>query len=158
MDTSQYKQNPQTFEAIIQKAGSKAFITLPFDPNHVWGAKERHYVHGVVNGLRLRATLQEQDDAFVISVGAAYRRDSGLDFGDTVTVHIEPEGPQLYTMADDIVAALTSDTDALHFFQALATHYRKNYVNWIEDAKRPETRTKRVEEMVALLKQGKQKK
>lgn len=158
MDISQYKQNPQAFEATVQKSGSKAFIVVPFDPNQVWGEKERHCIHGTVNGFRLRATLQDSGDNIVISVGAAYSRDTGISVGDTVAVQIEPEGPQLYNVADDILEALTGEPEALHFFNGLATHYRKNYVNWIEDAKRAETRAKRVEEMTSLLKQGKQKK
>lgn len=157
MDISEYRANPQSFDATIQKSGSKALITIPFDPNVAWGQKERHYLHGTVNGMRLRATLQEEDGDFVISVGAAARRDMQIDIGDTVSVTVEPEGPQLYNMADDIVTALAAEPEATAFFNSLATHYRKNYVNWIEDAKRPETRAKRIEESVAALKAEKQK-
>ena len=35
---------------------------------------------------------------------------------------------------------------------SIPTFYRKNYVRWIEAAKRPETRTKRITEAVAQLK------
>jgi len=40
-------------------------------------------------------------------------------------------------------------------WDSLATFYRKGYTRWVEEAKRPETRTKRLAEMVELLKAGK---
>ena len=36
--------------------------------------------------------------------------------------------------------------------------YRRNYVRWIESAKRPETRAARIADTVALLKAGKRQK
>lgn len=152
----------KTFNAALEKSGSKAIVRLPFDPNELWGAKRRHYVHGLVakdgRELRLRALIQEEEGGYLISLGAAFRRDNHVELGDEVTVTIEPEGPQLSNMAADIVAALTAEPAAVDFFNGLATHYRKTYVNWVEDAKRPETRTNRIAEMVALLKEERQKK
>lgn len=152
----------KTFKATLQKKGSKTLLLLPFDPNKAWGQKSRHYVHGLVakgnNEARLRALIQQAEDGYCIVLGAAFRRDTGIMIGDDLTVTIEPEGPQLYNMSTDIVSALEFEPDAVEFFNGLATHYRKNYVNWVESAKRPETRVKRIEEMVALLKAGKQKK
>lgn len=156
------KLSSQTFMERLVKSGSKVLIHLPFDPDEVWGQKPRHYVHGVVRSgkteARLRALIQEGAEGYVISVGAAFRRDNGVDVGDEVTVTIEPEGPQLTNMAADIVAAITTEPEAVDFFNGLATHYRKNYVNWVEEAKRSETRANRIVELVGLLKEGRQKK
>ncbi|MEM7127339.1 MAG: YdeI/OmpD-associated family protein [Chloroflexota bacterium] len=148
----------QTFQTTVKKQGSKFFIQIPFDPDTVWGEKQRHYVHGLIHDCRIRALIKEDSHGFVISLGAAWRRDNGIDAGDNVAVVLEPEGPQLATMADDIVAALKPEPAAIDFFNSLATHYRKNYVRWIEEAKRPETRANRIQEMVELLKAGKQAK
>ena len=41
------------------------------------------------------------------------------------------------------------------FFESLPTIYRKNFMRWIDGAKRPETRAKRIAETVATLKSGK---
>ena len=57
--------------------------------------------------------------------------------------------------AEDIAAALDADLEARRFFESLATFYRKNFIRWIECAKRPETRAKRIAEPVATLKSGK---
>jgi uncharacterized protein YdeI (YjbR/CyaY-like superfamily) len=67
-------------------------------------------------------------------------------------VELSPEGPQQENLAQDITTALTSDAEAQMFFDGLATFYRKGYITWIEGAKQPETRAKRIAEMMTLLK------
>ncbi|GMV87457.1 MAG: hypothetical protein AMXMBFR81_03880 [Chthonomonas sp.] len=54
-----------------------------------------------------------------------------------------------------MVQALALEPEARRFFDSLPTFYRNNYARWLKDAKRPETRAKRLAEMVALLKEGK---
>ncbi|MBV7328634.1 YdeI/OmpD-associated family protein [Chloroflexi bacterium TSY] len=148
----------QSFQTTVQKKGSQVFIELPFNPNDVWRRKQRHYTHGLINDVRIRSLLKEKDGVYLISLGAAWRRDSGIEAGDTVTVSLEPEGPQRETIAKDIADALEQEGAAGEFFDSLATFYRRNYINWVEDAKKPETRSARIIEMVTLLKAGKQQK
>jgi uncharacterized protein YdeI (YjbR/CyaY-like superfamily) len=57
--------------------------------------------------------------------------------------------------ATTILAALDSEPEAGAFFESLATFYRNGYLRWIEGAKRPETRSARIAEMLRLLKAGK---
>ena len=47
--------------------------------------------------------------------------------------------------------AIRADPQARRFFESLATHYRTNYVSWVDLAKRPETRSRRVAEVVHAL-------
>jgi uncharacterized protein YdeI (YjbR/CyaY-like superfamily) len=79
------------------------------------------------------------------------RRD-GRGAGDGVP---GARGPQVASLAGDIAAALEAEPDARRFFESLATFYRKGYIRWIEQAKRPETRDRRIAETVAALKAGK---
>jgi uncharacterized protein YdeI (YjbR/CyaY-like superfamily) len=72
-----------------------------------------------------------------------------------VSVSLAPEGPQFESLAGDFAAALEAEPEARRFFGALATFYRKNFVRWVEEGKRPETRAKRIAEAVASLKAGK---
>ena len=145
----------QKFRAKVQTNGSRVTIPIPFDPNSVWGAKQRHYVTGSINDVRIRVLLGVDDAGYFLPLGAAWRRDSSVDLTQTVTVILEPEGPQQAALAEDIATALAAQPEARAFFDSLATFYRKGYVQWIEGAKRPETRVARIAEMVALLKAGK---
>lgn len=142
----------QTFTTTVQKQGSRIFIPLPFDPQTVWGTKARHHVRGAVNGLQIRGSLGSDGAHYFLLLGAAWRRDCGIDAGAIVTVALEPEGPQQETLAPDIAEALVRQPVAAEFFNGLATFYRKGYIRWIESAKKAETRAARIIEMVELLK------
>jgi len=148
----------QHFESIIKKSGARAFISIPFDPNEVWGSKQRHYITGTVNGRKVRGSLGLDESNYFLSLGAAWRRDNKLDVGARVDVILSPEGPQTESMSPDIANSLEANPRAKAFFQSLATFYRRNYIKWIESAKHSETRSKRIVEMVKLLEAGQREK
>lgn len=102
----------------------------------------------------IRGALGEQNGAYFISLGAAWRRASSIGAGTTVQVVLDAEGPQQENMAQDIVDALANEPAARDFFNALATFYRKGYLRWIDGARKPEARAQRIAEMVELLKAG----
>jgi hypothetical protein len=143
------------FQAVIEKAGSKTVLRLPFDPNAAWGEKDRHHITGSVNGCAIRGALGSDADGYFLAFGPAWQRDNGLDVGASVRVELKAEGPQMEQLADDITTALEAEPDALAFFQGLATFYRKGYLRWIDATKnRPEVRTERIAEVVGLLNAG----
>jgi hypothetical protein len=143
------------FKATVAKSGSRIFIAIPFNPNDAWGVKRRHYITGSVNGCAVRGSLGSDGMQYFLPLGAAWRRGSGIDAEMQVEVVLAPEGPQTDTMSLDILAALDAAPKAKAFFEGLATFYRNNYVRGIESARRPETRAKRIAEMIDLLKAGK---
>ncbi len=148
----------QKFKAVISKSGSRTFIAVPFDPNAIWGIKQRHHIRGTVNGYRVRGSLGSDGNQYFLSLGAAWRRDCGLEAGDKVEVALYPEGPQSESLAVDVLAALDAEPQAKAFFESLASFYRNTYIKWIESAKRPETRNARINKVIELLKTGKKQK
>ena len=148
----------QSFTTTISKSGSRVFIPLPFNPSAVWGVKQRHYFTGSVNGHRVRGSLGSDGTQYFLPLGAAWRRDCGMEVGTKVVVVLSPEGPQSESLSADVAAALDTEPQAKAFFESLTTFYRNTYIKWIESAKRPETRTARVNEMIKLLKAGKKQK
>jgi hypothetical protein len=130
-------------------------ISLPFDPDAEWGARERHPVTGTVDRARFRGAVDRADHAPGVTVGSAWLRGRGLAAGDQVEVYLEPEGPQRADLAPDLAAALAASPQAARSFDALAQFYRRGYLRWVDATKRsPETRTQRIAEMVRLLEQG----
>jgi hypothetical protein len=144
----------QKFTATIEKSGSGVVIAVPFDPNEVWGLKEKHYITGAVGIATVRGLLREVGGQFYIPLGPAWLRESRLSAGALVPVTLSPEGPQMESLSDDIASALAGEPQARAFFESLATFYRRNFIRWVEGAKRPETRASRIAEMVRLLKAG----
>jgi hypothetical protein len=148
----------QRFTTIVMKSGTRIFIPIPFNPNEVWGVKQRHYIAGTVNGHCVRGSLGSDEKQYFLLLGAAWRRDCGVAAGDRVEVVLSREGPQFENLSPDVAAALNAEPQAKAFFESLATFYRNTYIKWIESAKRSETRKARIQEMIELLQAGKKQK
>jgi hypothetical protein len=128
-------------------------LPVPFDPDQVWGAKQRHHIAGTVNGIRVRAVIEPAGTGTGFTLGRTSPTRSGVAVGNEVAVEITPEGPQRDDLADDVAAALAANPDAGAFFDSLAQFYRRGYLRWIDATKRrPEQRAERIAEMVKLLK------
>ena len=145
------------FESTVVRRKAKAYVPIPFDPNDAWGEKDRHYVRGTVGGCVLRGLLRLEDDGYALPLGPAWLRDNVLPTSPTIDVVLEPDGPQTEALAADITQALDASPEAQIFFQSVAPFYRKNFLRWIDQAKRPETRAARIAEMVTMLEAGKLK-
>jgi bacteriocin resistance YdeI/OmpD-like protein/uncharacterized protein DUF1905 len=145
------------FESNVVRARTKAYVPVPFDPNEAWGWKIRHYVKGTVGGCSIRGLLRSEGGGYSLPLGAAWLRDNVIPTAATIEVVLEPDGPQSEALADDITHALSASPEAETFFQSVAPFYRKNFLRWIDQAKRPETRAARIAEMVKMLDAGKLK-
>ena len=143
----------RTFAAVVERdARGRVMIVLPFDPAEAWGAKTRHHIRGTIGGRRIRTTLPgEGPDARVVMGHAC----AAFDIGEQVEVVLEPEGPQLDSLAPDLAEALAARHEALDFFLSLATFYRNGYLRWVDATKRrPDVRAARIAELVRLLAEG----
>ncbi len=145
----------KTFTGVVNEIKGRCYVPVPFDPDELWGKKQRHHIHGTINGMGYRGVIEPIGDERGFSIGAAWRRDCGIATGDKVKVVLKPEGPQRDDLAPDIAAALTKNPRAAELFDSLAQFYRKAYLTWINATKRsPELRAERIAEMIRLLKQG----
>jgi hypothetical protein len=144
------------FTVTVTSAGrGTLLVPVPFDPDQVWGTKQRHHIAGTVNGARVRAVIEPAGDRFGFTLGRTSPASRGVGVGDEVTVEIAPEGPQRDDLAEDVAAALAADPDAGAFFDSLAQFYRRGYLRWIDATKRrPEQRAERIADMVKLLRSG----
>lgn len=138
------------FQAKLEPNGKGARVSIPFDSNTAWGVKTRHHITGTVDGCKVRAELRCEEGRWFLALGPAWVRDN-IKPGDAVDVVLFPEGPAL---AGDVVKALSNSAEARHFFESLPTFYRNNFIRWIEEAKRPETRARRIQETVRLCESG----
>ena len=63
--------------------------------------------------------------------------------------------PKMLVIPDYVTKALKKDKKAFATFEAFAPSHRKEYVEWITEAKTEETRNKRIASMMELLAEGK---
>ena len=146
----------QRFRAVLAAGpGDGAVITMPFDPDHLWGAKADHPVVGTIGGRRIRTRLMPTGTGWVLTLPPKRLGGMGIGIGDDVIVELAPEGPQRGDLAEDIAAALEANPAAGAFFDTLAQFYRKAYLRWIDaTTRRPDLRAARIAEVTGLLAAG----
>ncbi len=145
-----------TFDAIIQAAGGGgAFITVPFDAEEAFG-KKRVRVQATIDGEAYRGTLTRMGSPdHILIVLKEIRERIGKQPGDQVHVTLkEDTEPRVVDVPADLDAALAGNHSARSFFEQLSYTHRREYVQWIEEAKRAETRQRRIQRAVEMLEQG----
>ena len=145
----------QRFSAVVdgRPRGGITF-RIPFEPSAVWGDLDGYYIQGSAGGMPFRGRLTETDGSWSMQLGPTWCRAPGFGPGDEVEIVISPEGPRTSTMGGDVTAAFAADPAAARFFDSLPTFYRNNFLRWIDDAKQPATRSRRIAEVVDLAAQG----
>jgi len=142
------------FTAPIVQQGNRAFLVLPEEVGDRWGKRPHHYVAGTIHEREIRGRTEVWNGQYILPLGPTWLRDNNVRVGMSVECALCLESPLIEELADDIARALEAEPQAKAFFEEIAPFYRKNYLRWIEDAKRPETRARRIAEVVQLLKEG----
>jgi hypothetical protein len=137
------------FEAEITEFGPALAFDLPFDPKAELG-KVRAPVRVTINGYTFRTTIARMGGRTVVGLNREVREGAGVSAGDRVEVElVADDEPRVVEVPPDFASALDDDQRA--FFDSLSYTHRKEYVRWIEEAKRDETRRGRVEKAVVML-------
>jgi hypothetical protein len=129
------------------------FVVVPPDVAAAAGLKYRDRVRGTVNGVPYRSSLMKYSGVFHMGVHKTTLANAGVGLGDEVRVGIErdPEPLPTDTVPPDLARALRANARAAAAFARLAPSHRREYVGFVIEAKRPETRARRVEKTVATL-------
>lgn len=141
------------FRAELERAGKSATgITVPAEVIDALGGGRRPAVTVTLNGHSYRTTVGAMGGVAKIPVSAAVRDAAGVSAGDILDVEVIADtAPRTVEVPGDLAAALAQNPEARAFFDQLSYSRQHAYVTWMEQAKQPATRTRRVEQTVALL-------
>ncbi len=118
------------------------------------GAK-RFPVRATVNGYTWRTSVTRMRGEFLLGLNREVRTGAGVEAGDIVEVALELDGDQRDVDVPVALAeALARDPGAQSAFDGMAYTHRKEYARWIAEAKRDETREKRVSQAIQMLRDG----
>ena len=142
------------FRTIVELGGKTATgLPVPDDVVAQLGAGKRAPVRVTIGGHTYRTTVASMGGRFLVPLSAENRTAAGVAAGDDVDVDIAlDDAPREVTVPDDLAAALDPKTRAI--FDALSYTHRKEWVRWVEEAKKAETRTTRVAKTVEGLRAG----
>jgi len=145
------------FEAELELAGKTATgISVPPEVVESLNAGKRVPVVVTIKQHSYRTTVAPYNGRYLIPVSAENREAAGITAGERITVGIAVDSaPRKVTVPDDLSKAFKQSKAAREFFAGLSFSHQREYVQWIESAKRPETRTTRVTKTIELLEQGK---
>jgi hypothetical protein len=149
--------NKHTFTAVIQNAGGGgAFVEVPFDVEAAFSSKKPK-VKALIEGVPYRGTLTRMGRPnHMLIILKGIRAQIGKTFGDEVKVTVEPDTePRVVKVPPELAKAFTKERAAEAYFNSLAFSHKREYVNYIMEAKREETRVSRVAKVIEMLKRGK---
>ena len=147
------------FRAVVERkeGGEVCSINIPFDVEKTFGARGRVPVRGTLNGAPFRSSVFRMGgDCHFMVVNRHLREAAGVRGGETVPVTMgrDTEGRVIDPPAD-FARALEGNEEARAVWDKLSYTHRREHVEHIEGAKKPETRARRIGKAVALLAAGK---
>ena len=142
----------QTIEVTLEKHPTMEAtgITIPFDVEKVFGAK-RVPVKATVNGAIYHGSIVRMGGKYMLGIPKAFREKAGISAGDHIVITLELDTtPRTVDVPADLAKAIKRAGMSATWNKLSYTH-RKEYVRAVEEAKRPETRTKRIEKALEML-------
>jgi hypothetical protein len=136
------------------------FLSLPEQASSQLPSRGLNSVEGTLNGLGFQATLEpDGQGSHWLKVGQPLRDLAGVSPGDVVSVEIAPVTVEPEPLVpDDLKSALTAAIPkAREVWSDITPIARRDWIQWIDSAKREATRLKRIESTCDMLAKGKRR-
>jgi len=154
----EYKNpGPIKFTAVIKRntnvANSSAWIEFPYDLKETYGVGNLVPFKATFDGrVTYRGSLAKMGGpSAMLLLRKDVRAEIGKEPGDSVEVVVElDEKPRELAVPADLKKELQR-AGLWEGFEKLAYTHRKEYAQWIEEAKKPETRTRRLEKAIEMV-------
>ena len=144
------------FRAKLEPAGGGgAYILFPFGVEKEFGSKSKIPVKGEFNGIPYSGSLIKYGNPFhMLPVPKAIRDQARAGPGDTIDIELwKDEQPRILEVPAPLKQAM-KNAGVLPVFEGLSYTHRKEYCRWIAEAKKEETRLRRIEQAVKMLQNG----
>jgi hypothetical protein len=145
-----------TLTTTLQRRGPAAAVVLADDQVAEVGEGRKAFpVQATINGYTWAGRVSRMGGEFLLGLNREVRTGAGVEAGDEVTVTIAlDEAPREVDVPAALAQALDGDATAKATFDALAFTHRKEFARWIAEAKKDETRERRVAQALQMLREG----
>ena len=146
-----------TFTTTLEPRGPAAAVVLDDDQVAAVGEGAKRFpVVATVNGYTWRTTVARMGGEFLVGLNREVRTGAAAEAGDEVSVALALDtAPREVEVPKPLADALAGAPEASAAFDGLAYTHRKEYARWIEEAKKDETRERRVAQALEMLRAGK---
>lgn len=144
----------QRFEAKLEPVSHGGhFVVVPEETAEAGGLKYGARVRGTVNGVPYRSSLMKYGGVFHMGVHRATLEKAGAGGGDRVdvTIEIDDEPLPTDTVPDDLAKALAKNRAARIAFESSSPAHKREHVKHVMEAKREETRARRIAKTIEML-------
>ena len=128
----------------IYREDMMCYIPVPFDPKEAFG-KIRAPVRVTLNGHTYRSTIAAMGGTVCIPLRKSNREAAGLEGGETVSVTIAHDTDErVVTPPRELAAALKAAPPAWDRWKEMSFSHQREYAEAVAEAKKPETRERRI--------------
>jgi hypothetical protein len=134
------------------QTGNNTGIEVPADVIAGLGAGKRPAVVVVVNGYQYRSTVAPMGGKYLLPFSADRRQESGIRGGDAIEVELTLDAaPRTVEVPEDLQLALNASPTAGSTWEKLSYTHKKEHVRSVLDAKKAETRARRISAVITKL-------
>ncbi len=135
--------------------GGGAFVLFPYDTEKEFATKGRVPVKATFDGIPYTGALMTCGGPHhMLGMLKAIRKQLGKGPGETVEVTVWKDDEVRTVEVPAEFEALMKREGLLPFFETLSYTHRKEYCRWLTEAKKEETRAKRLTKAIEMLKKG----
>jgi bifunctional DNA-binding transcriptional regulator/antitoxin component of YhaV-PrlF toxin-antitoxin module len=144
------------FKAKIEAGdGGGAYVLFPYDTEKEFATRAKVPVKATLNGVPYTGSLMKYGHPLhMLGVPKAIREQIGKGPGDTIEVVVWKDEEIRSVEVPAQFEKLIKKEGLLPVFKKLSYTHRKEYCRWITEAKMDETRSRRLEKAIEMLKKG----
>ena len=142
-----------TFTATVFAAGQGGTgVLFPYDTQEAFGTKGKVPIHATFDGIPYTGSLIKYGfPQHTLHLPKAVREQLGKTAGDTINVVVWKDDSERTLEVPEPFLKLMKKESLLPFFDSLSYTHRKEYCRWITEAKKEETRARRLEKAIEML-------
>lgn len=141
----------ESFQVVLGTERGDLFFEVPFDVRKVFG-RARAPVKVTIKGYSYRSTVFVYGGRYYVPVRREHREAAGVNVGETLRVTLEVDtDPRVVETPPELLAALVKEPIANAAWDRLSYSHKKEHVDAIVEAKKPETRQRRVQKAIEML-------
>lgn len=155
---SRIQESPKVYEFSAQiqtnHSASEAWVAIPFDVKKTFG-KNRVWVQASFDGESYQGPIvRKAVSEYVLLLGRRLRKKISKQADDYVAVTLyEDPANMLPELTPEIKQAFEKSPEEAAFFHQLSCHHQNEYVEWVVAAKKAQTRIRRLNKMLVMLKE-----
>ena len=141
------------FKTTLEPArGGGAVARIPPEFVSPLGGLKQMRVFGTVNGFGFRSSTMPYRGGFFLGLHKATREAAGIEFGDPLEIEISrDDSPRVLALPEELETAFMAEPTLGERFASLSFSRRRELAEPIIEAKRPETRARRLEDALNRL-------